>query len=52
MSFFIYRYSMMPGTNTQVTLLNPLSFSSACVLSYIRADSVVVFVSALLSDQI
>jgi hypothetical protein len=54
-SFFIYRYSMKPGTHNQVTLLDPLSFSRACVLSYIRADTVVVFssaaVAALLSEQ-
>jgi len=52
LSFFIYRCAVMRGTHTQVTLLEPLSLSSACVLSYIRADSVVVFASALLSQQI
>jgi len=63
-SFFVYGYSMITGTQTmitgtqtmitgtqtmitgtqtQVTLLDPLIFSNACVLSYIRADSMVVF---------
>ena len=50
-SFFIYRYPTMPSTLTQVTLLDPLSFSTACVLFYIRAHSVVVFASVLLSEQ-
>jgi hypothetical protein len=54
-SYFIYRYPMMPGNHAQVTLLEPLSFSRACVFSYIRADKVVVFtstaVAALLSQQ-
>jgi len=62
-SFFVYGYSMITGTQTmitgtqtmitgtqtQVTLLDPLIFSSACVLSYITADSMVVFVSAAIA---
>jgi len=45
-----------PGIRTKVTLLEPLSFSSACMLSHTRADSLVVIASAaidtLLSEQI
>jgi len=48
-SFFIYGYSMLAGTQTQVTLLHPLSFSSASVLSYIEADSVVIFASVAIA---
>jgi len=44
------------GIHTKVTLLDPLSFSSTCVLFHTRADLVVVFASAaiaaLLSQQI
>jgi len=47
---------MMSGTHTEVTLLDPLNFPNACLLSLAGADSVVVFagaaVAALLSDQI
>lgn len=55
-SFFISQYSMMPRYPYCVTILDPLSFSSACILSHTRANLVVVFasaaVAALLSEQI
>ena len=45
-----------PGTHTKVTLIDPHSFSSTCMFSHNKADSVVVFASAaiavLLSKQI
>jgi hypothetical protein len=40
-----------PGIHTTVTLLDPLSFSSAYILSNTRADSVVVFAMLLLLSK-
>jgi len=48
-SFFIPRYSMMPFCPSTVTLIDPLSFYDAAILSHTKDNSVVDFASAAIA---